>query len=43
MSLALNEGNWWKCSGDELWTMNLRQSNFVAQGDKSDCRGGNQA
>ena len=43
MSLALNEGNWWECNGDELWAMNLRRSNFVAQGDKSDCRSGNQA
>ena len=33
MSLALNEGNWWECSGDGLWAMNLRRSNFVAQGD----------
>ena len=43
MSLALNEGNWWECSGDELWPMNLRRSNFVAQGDKCDRRGWNQA
>ena len=33
MSLALSEGNWWKCSGDEIWAMNLRRSNFVAQSD----------
>ena len=31
MSLALNVDNWWECSGDELWAMNLRRSNFVAQ------------
>ena len=43
MSLALNEGNWWECSGDKLRAMNLRRSNFVAQGDKSDRPGGNQA
>ena len=43
MSLALNVGNWWECSGNELWAMNLRRSNFVAQGDKCDRRGGNQA
>ena len=23
MSLTLNEGNWWECSGDELWATNL--------------------
>ena len=42
MSLALNEGNWWECSGDKLWAMNLKQSNFVAQGDKCDRCGRNQ-
>ena len=30
MSLALHVGDWWECSGDELWTMNLRRSNFIA-------------
>ena len=34
MSLALNVGNRWECSDDKLWAMNLRRSNFVAQGDK---------
>ena len=43
VSLAPNVGKWWECSGDELWAMNLRRSNFVAQGDKCDCIGGNQA
>ena len=42
MSLALNVGNRWECSDDKLWAMNLRRSNFVAQGDKCDRRGGNQ-
>ena len=28
MSLALYEGNWWECSDDELWAINLRRSNF---------------
>ena len=31
MSLALNVGNWWECSGVELWAMNLRRLNFVDQ------------
>ena len=43
MSLVLTVGNWWECSGDELWEMSLRQSNFVADGDKYNRRGGNQA
>ena len=43
MSLALTEGNWWKCAGNELWVINLRQSNFVTQSDKCDRHGGNQA
>ena len=43
VSLAPNVGKWWECSGDELWAMNLRRSNFVAQGDKCDCIDGNQA
>ena len=34
MSFALNVCNWGECSGVELWAMNLRQSYFVAQGDK---------
>ena len=28
MSLALNVGNWWECSGKEIWAMNVRQSNL---------------
>ena len=40
--LSTDEGNWCECSGDELWAMNLRQSNFVVQGDKSDRRAGEQ-
>ena len=43
MSLALDMGNWWECSGDELCTMSLGRSNFIPQGDKYDRRGGNQA
>ena len=43
MKLPLNVRNWWECSGDELWAKNLSRSNFVAQGDKSDRRGENQA
>ena len=39
----LIKGNWWECSDDELWAMNLRWSNLVAEGDKSDRRSGNQA
>ena len=31
MSFALNARKWWECSGDELWAMNLRRRNFVAQ------------
>ena len=42
MILALNVHNWWECSGDELWAMNLRQSNFDAQDNKCDQGGGNQ-
>ena len=42
MSLALNIGNWWECSGDEVWMINLRQSNFVAQGNKCKSCSGNQ-
>ena len=38
MSLVLNVPNWWECSSDELWTMSLRRSNFVTQGDKCDHR-----
>ena len=40
ISSALNVRNWWECSGDKLWVMNLWWSNFVAQDDKCDCRGG---
>ena len=43
MSLELNARKWWECSGDELWTMNLRRPNFVAQDDECQRRGGNQA
>ena len=43
MSLALNARQWWECSGDELWAINLRRPNFVAQDDKCHRRGGNQA
>ena len=43
MRLALNVCKWWECSGDELWAINLRRSNFVAQGDECHRRGGNQA
>ena len=43
MSLALNEGNWWECSDDELWAINLRRSNFTVHGDKCDRHDGNQA
>ena len=41
--LSTECGNWWECSGKELWVMNLRRSNFVAQSDKCDRRGGNRA
>ena len=43
MSLALNNSDWSECSGNEFWAMNLWRSNLVAQGDKCDRRGGNQA
>ena len=43
MSLTLNVGNWWECSGDEIYAMNLRQSCLVAQGDEYHRRGENQA
>ena len=36
MSLALNKRNWWEGSGDKLWALNLRRSNFVSLGDKCD-------
>ena len=42
MSLALNAHKWWEYSGDELWAMNLRRQNFVAQDDEHHHRGGNQ-
>ena len=41
MILALNARKWWECSGDELWAMNLKRPNFVAQGDECHRRGGN--
>ena len=41
--LELNTRNWWECFGTEqLWVMNLRQSNFVVQDDECHSRGGNQ-
>ena len=43
MSLELNARQWWECSGDELWAMNLRRPNFVVQDDECQRRGGNQA
>ena len=43
MSLALSARKWWECSGDELWAMNLRRPDFVAQDDECHRRGGNQA
>ena len=43
MSLELNARQWWECSGDELWAMNLRRPNFVAQDDECHRRSGNQA
>ena len=43
MSLALNVGNWWETCGHEIWATNPRRSNFIAQGHKCDCCGGNQA
>ena len=43
MSLELNTRKWWECSGDELWAMNLRRPNFVAQDDECYRRTGNQA
>ena len=43
MSLELNVRKLWECSGDELWAMNLRRPNFVAQDDECHRRGGKQA
>ena len=43
MSLTLNMGNWWECSGDEIYAINLRQSSLLAQGDEYHRRGENQA
>ena len=43
MSLEQNVRKLWECSGDELWAMNLRRPNFVAQDDECHRRGGNQA
>ena len=43
MSLELNADKWWGCTGDELWTMNLRRPTFVAQDDECHRRGGKQA
>ena len=42
MSLELNARMWWECCGDELWAMNLKRPNFVAQGDECYRGGGNQ-
>ena len=43
MKSALNKRDWWECSIDELWAMNLRQSDLIAQGDKCDRHCENQA
>ena len=43
ISLEPNARKSWECSGDELWAMNLRRPNFVAQDDECHRRGGNQA
>ena len=43
MSLELNARKWWECFGDELWAMNLRRPNFVAQDNEFHRRGGNRA
>ena len=43
MSLELKAREWWECSGDELWAVNLRRPNFVAQDDECPHRGGSQA
>ena len=42
MSLTMNVRNWWECSSDEHWVMNLRQSKFVAQGNEHHHGGGNE-
>ena len=38
--IPTNVGNWWKCSGNELLAINLRQSNFFTQSNKCDRHGG---
>ena len=43
MSLELNARKSWECSGNELWVINLRRPNFVAQDDECHRRGGKQA
>ena len=43
MSVELNVQKWWECSSDELWAMNLRRLNCVAQDDQCHRCGGNQA
>ena len=43
MSLKLNVRKWWECFGDELWAMNLRRPDFVAQDDEFHRCGGNRA
>ena len=43
MSLELDARKWWECSGNELWTINLRRPNFVSQDDECDRRCRNQA
>ena len=43
MSLALNLSDWWECSSDKFRVLNMRRSNFIAQGDACYRCGGNQA
>ena len=43
MNLELNVRKWWKCSGNELWAMNLTGPNFIGQDDECHHHSGNQA
>ena len=43
MSSARNARKCWECSSGELWAMNLRRPNLVAQDDECHRCGGNQA
>ena len=43
MSLELDARKSWECSGNELWVINHRRPNFVAQDDECHRRGGKQA